>query len=66
MAGRTVLQANQAASANQTLPGQQRERGKDAGVVRGGHLLADCDREKRTPTGNLDVHMCTDLVGVRF
>jgi hypothetical protein len=37
VASRAVLQTDQAASSDQTFPGQQRERGEDAGVVRRRH-----------------------------
>ena len=66
LAGRTVLQMDQAASADQTLPGQQRERREDAGVVRYRHLRAYHHRQERTSNQGLDVHMSTDFVGVRF
>ena len=60
LAGGAVLQMDQAASANQTLPGHQRERREDAGVVRRGHLRAHRHRQegalrRHAATGNRSV-----------
>ncbi len=42
LAGRIVLQMDQAAFAYQKIPGHQRKRGQDANLVRRVHLRADC------------------------
>ena len=64
LAGRAVLQVDQAAPAHQAVPGQQRERGEDAGLVRRGHLRAHRHRQEGASTRCLALHMSTDSVGV--
>ena len=44
LAGRTVLQVDQAAAAHQAFSGHQRERGEDANLARRVHLCAHCYR----------------------
>lgn len=50
LAGGIVLQMDQAASANQALFGQQRERGEDASLVRHRHLRFDRHCQKGAGT----------------
>ena len=64
LAGRAVLQVDQAAPAHQAFPGQQRERREDAGLVRRGHLRAHRHRQEGASTRCLALHMSTDLVGL--
>ena len=64
LAGRAVLQVDQAAPAHQAFPGHQRERGEDADLVRRGHLRAHRHRQEGASTRCLALHMSTDLVGL--
>ena len=64
LAGRAVLQVDQAASAHQAFPGQQRERGEDAGLVRSRHLRAHRYRQEGASTRCLALYVSTDLVGL--
>ena len=57
---------DQAALENQEIPGQQRERGEDANLVRHRHLRAHRDCQKRVATQSLSLHLFTDFVGIRF
>ena len=64
LAGGVVLQVDQAAPAHQEVPREQRERREDAGLVRRGHLRADCHRQEGASSGCFALHMSTDLVGL--
>ena len=66
LAGRTVLQVNQATPAHQTLFGHQRERRQDANLVRRVDLRDDCYRQEGASFGGLALHIATDFVGVGF
>ena len=61
-----LSKVDQAALAHQKVPGHQRERGEDAGVVRRGHLRAHRHRQETASTRRLALHLSTDLVGLRF
>jgi len=50
MAGRVVLQVDQAAPSDQDLSGHQRERSQDANLDRGLHVRADRDTQKTIET----------------
>ena len=64
LAGRTVFQVDQTASAHQAFPRQQRERGEDANLVRHCHLRADRHRQEGAATRCLALHLSTDFVGL--
>ena len=66
LAGRVVLQMDQAASAHQKVFGHQRERSQDANLVRRGHLRADCHCQEGVAIEGLALHFSTDFVGVGF
>jgi len=66
LAGGVVLQMDQATSANQEIPGHERERREDAGLVRHRHLCADRNCQKGTSTRILALHLSTDFVGLGF
>ncbi len=55
LAGRTVLQMNQAEPANQSLLRHQRECGEDTGLDRDQHLRAGGDHQTRTERGSQPV-----------
>ena len=65
-AGGVVLQMDQAASAHQAIPGQQRERREDAGLVCYRYLRAHRYCQKGASTQILALHLSTDFVGVGF
>ena len=64
LAGRAVLQVDQAAPAHQAILRYQRERGEGTNLVRRSHLRVDCHCQERASTHCLAVHMSTDLVGL--
>ncbi len=66
LAGRIVLQMDQAASAHQAISGHQRERGEDANLVRRVHLRAHRHRQEGASTQCLALHLATDFVGLGF
>src|ERR1039457_170640 len=66
MARGVVFQMDQTASANQALPGHERERCKDANLVRRIDLRADCHRQEGAPPRCLALHMSTDPFGLHL
>ena len=63
LAGGAVLQVDQAAPANQEIPGRQRERGEDANLVRRGNLRADRDHKKKLHV-DASVYTCLQILSV--
>ena len=66
LAGRIVLQVDQAAPAHQTISGHERERGEDANLVRRVHICAHRHRQEEASPGCLALHIATDSFGLGF
>ena len=64
LAGGAVLQVDQAAPAYQAIPGHQRERGEDAGLVRHRHIRTDRHRQEGASSQCFALHLSTDPVGL--
>ena len=64
LAGRVVLQMDQAAFAHQAFSGHQRERSENANLVRGVHLCADRHYQKGASPRCLALHFATDIVSL--
>ena len=65
LAGRAVLQVDQAAPAHQAISRHKRERGEDANLVRRLHIRAHRHRQKGASTRCLALHVATDSFGLR-
>ena len=64
LAGRAVLQMDQAAPAHQAIPGHQRERSEDADLVRRVHLRAHRHRQEGASSRCFALYLPTNPVGL--